>query len=575
MKILDLENPDPSYSALIDEVEPGIRSAFQGLMDQLTAGNEGSVDWWVSNLSSRNPFACPFYRVCCHLAVLTQLVRRGESVQVQTSSPALRDVVNQYVHTHGLQRVFVKFTGPRLNWRGRMRNALEAWIAYIFHWNNVYLKRWRKLRSLPRISGQQELSLVSIFLLEERFKENGEYADTYFPGLASHLTSEEMANIHYIFTLYSYSSLDSLVRKVNASQTKFLFKEPYLRLSDLLYAFAFPLRIAKIRFVSAGFMDFDLRAYAYELIQTDRFLSASIEGLLNFRFVKRLAASGARVRILIDWFENQWMNRGLLGGFSRFLPTAKTLGYQGFYFGSTHLNLLPTTSEWNAGVLPTAMAVPGPGFVKERTEFCPGFPVVSGPAFRFGHLFMKRTRFPDPKKPTILAALSQIDSLADEVIAALTAIQEELRSGGYSVHLKPHPVNATTFMAGRRNLPEGFRFVTGDLRECVEVCDVFIGSASGTVLEALAIKTPVVFLPGGHVPSDIPIPMDIPRTVWSICYTSEELLKEILRFTRRDQELEKDLERSSQLILQRYATPVTRATVRALFGYHEDPGKAA
>ena len=53
-------------------------------------------------------------------------------------------------------------------------------------------------------------------------------------------------------------------------------------------------------------------------------------GLLYYRFSRRFSEKGIKVRLLIDWYENQVIDRGLIKGFHDFFKNVPVYGYQGY-----------------------------------------------------------------------------------------------------------------------------------------------------------------------------------------------------------------------------------------------------
>ena len=73
--------------------------------------------------------------------------------------------------------------------------------------------------------------------------------------------------------------------------------------------------------------------------------SSSIEALLRFRLVMRLSEAEVKVHRVIEWFENQEIDHGIIVGWRTFYSTTHIVGYQGFFASRNYLCMFPLSLE--------------------------------------------------------------------------------------------------------------------------------------------------------------------------------------------------------------------------------------
>ena len=91
--------------------------------------------------------------------------------------------------------------------------------------------------------------------------------------------------------------------------------------------------------------------------------------MLNFSFARALKNENIQIKKVINWFENQTVDKGWNYGFRKFHPNVQTVGYQGFFYYGQYLNQTPTETEDKAKVIPHKIFVNSKIFVKLRKEF--------------------------------------------------------------------------------------------------------------------------------------------------------------------------------------------------------------
>ena len=111
----------------------------------------------------------------------------------------------------------------------------------------------------------------------------------------------------------------------------------------------------KIEMVKLDGIDYSSLVYK-DLYQTNSYRLA-IEGLINYRFIKRLKQNKVKIHRIIDWWESQAMDKGLHKALSDFLPEVPAIGYLGYVPRKLELQLYPTKYELDCGVVPKNIKV--------------------------------------------------------------------------------------------------------------------------------------------------------------------------------------------------------------------------
>lgn len=555
---------EPRWAQLYNDIAQRIHKPFIVLIDSISKQHAKTIDWWVSSPASRNTLISPLFHYCCCIALLQELIRKKESIsEIMTDSRAFKKIIEDYLARQGIK---AKVTLARLPIKQRLQEIIRP-VYTLFgiplrHLILFIIAKVTQHMRKPVLS--EPLTLIDTFVMHNYIEK-----DRYYPGILSALSEKEKESIWFVPHLYGFPSWQFLqvIKRLRKAERNFVLKDDFLKFGDYWCLWRHLFRIHKLQINPSFFQGLDISPLVLEELTGFRNISSSYIPLLNYCFVKRLKEAGVKLRLVINWFENQNIDRGWNAGFRRFFPDVETIGYQGFIATTHYLCMYPTKEEKDSRVIPRKMAVIGKGLAQSARTFCSELDICIAPAFRFQHVWQKRKYLPDEKTYTILVALPIVISDAVYILKLLAHAADE---GTDAVHfwIKPHPTASqsqiqTTFGAA---WPERFEFVDGDFKDCVEKSHLLISNASSVCLETLAKGIPVIVVGNRHGLTHNPIPKNITADIWRLCYTPEEIATAIQFYKSRSPEKVKEYEEIGKKIREEYFEPVTREGVRRFLG---------
>jgi hypothetical protein len=538
------------------------RAPFNRLIGELAPQGPTLLDWLVSAPGSRNTTCSQFFFRCCGLLLARELMERGAPLEtVITDSPA------QAVLLRSLSPAPEVVLAPSLVPQGFLRRpavrALSDLALGLWAWAWARLTRPRA-RPLPD---------TPLLLLDAFLGSGDPDYDHYYPGLLESLDSTERRSVVFAVTVagVGFGGMPRVFVRLRRARRHLLPREDYLGLGDYFTAWARALKTAALPLKPAHFEGFAVASLAREelscLASFDQILSA----FLNERFVARLAAAGVRVRTVVDWFENQAVDKGLNAGFRRFYPTSRHLGYLGFLTSPLYLCPSPIPAERLAGALPKELRGIGPGSAEILLEFLPEAPFAPAPAFRYRQAFDPGPPLPADASFTVLLSLPMPLDDCRNILRLTASILDRLPQD-ITIFVKRHPLVRTATL--RQTFPDGWperlMFAEGSFDEVVRRCHLLVSVTSGTSLEALARGIPVVIVgnPGGLTWDPVPAFHD--ADMHRLIHAADALLEAILEHRRADPERTARHREAGRAFRQRYFTPVTRRTVREFLGFDAD-----
>lgn len=543
---------------LLNEIAERHRADVVRCIEDLGREHEQDIDWWVSELASRNTFTNPLFTWFCQALLVDRMLDSRAAVNEVTVDAwplyqVLRDVVRRRNSS-----VRVRWAGSlrdRFAWRPRVPLSFaRAFVEFVFARVNPPKTPWQP---------PEAAVLLDVFLYDHSFPQ-GEYEDRYYGGFGGYVDEATWRSMAYWPTFHTTIRRTwSIIKALRASKRRFILTQDFIHFSDLVYAWLYPIRALKHRPAPTCAAAIDVTPMVRAIWRRHLTDPSAIDALLKYRLARRLSQSEVRVRLVVDWFENQGIDKGANLGFRRFHPATVIVGYEGYIIPRHYLGMYPSQREFDSMVLPHSVAVIGRGFVEDRREFCPSIDIRVAPAFRFMGVWKPRTRRSDPAFITILVAphLSLSNSL--DVLRAIAEATAVGLPANARIWMRPHPaappLDDLARFAGIA-LPE-HEIATGDFTAVLEQSDVLVSNTSSTCLEALAKGIPVAVIASTNRPLQNPIPRSVPNDLWRVCFGAQEVAAAIRELPAEARSSRNDALAYS--VREEFVEPVTEAGVVA------------
>lgn len=484
-------------STAIDAAAARLRSPFlQWLADQARRlGHE--PHWWCLDISERNTLLSPLYERLCALDAVRETLDRERVDLIVAESHGLIAALETLCRGRGLDCV-LEHRAHR--WADRCAERARPILnQFVFALRSIQriLNAWRT-RAGPCVFPEAEKPrlLIRTYIHPGDLSSNGDFKDRYFPGLRERAESAGheawLLGVPHNMRWLSASHF----RALRSGKQRFIVPEDWLEASDYLEAWrcaSAALRAPSGRQSIAG-MD------ATPLLDEERWRQAgsrrSLDACLMLRLFHRLREAGFRPKVVIDWWENQLLNKALALGARSADPNVEVRGYFASSMLRNLLNHYPMAVECGAGVVPNVV-VCGSALARDvlRRESDGALEnVVRGGSTRFSHLPGLSARLLRQKisRTTILLALPQ--SLPTSALIVRAAIELASREPSKEWLVKPHGDYGVDELAALlpKELPRSMRVVEGSLARWMEGSPIFVTGESWAAVEAAACGLPIV-----------------------------------------------------------------------------------
>lgn len=559
MSTLSLHTLSDDQLNLLNRISIEIKDEFNDLIRKVHKETGHSIEWLTSSTLSRDPYLSALYKNCVHLAFVLEVVKMDKTIQtIVTSSRELQLALQTYFQKNNL----TKKVGCCQSMVGRLKEVLRP----SYHFVSNMVMSLMMLVSADRSFSQkidllEGLTLVDTFVSKDNLKD-GSWNDRYYPGLLDPLNEKERKTIYYVPHINGIKAYGGIHRRLRKMDKRFLFKADFFSLKDYCFALLGGMRIKKISFSSFTFRGVDVAPLFEADFRINRNNPSSFHGLLNYRFVRQLKAHGLKLRLVIEWFENQVIDRGFIKGLRQYYPETQVIGYQGYIVSRDHnLHLDPTDYEISAGIIPNTISVTGVAVKKMLEENNQGFEVKVAPSFRSFHIFdQNEQEYPAVNKKKLVVLPIGIGECADIMFLIGQLTKSYVDKNKFVI--KPHPcldIKKLNKKLGEYSL-ENFTITSAPIQHCFSKADCVISNTSSVCVEALCYGLPVIIIVNRHGITQNPIPKSISPMMWEVCYSAEDILKTFNKFSKnRNKQMIKEYCRE---IKQEYFEPVTPDGIR-------------
>ena len=442
------------------------RRKFTLWLDKIPQEHSSDLDWWVSPPASRNLYFSNLYKYICILKTLQNLSDKFKFIII-TDSYAFKKIVKN-IKDLNVIKVKIKF-----NKKSFFKNFF---YLYIIKNILIYSVQYFLIKILYKKKILNNSIIVDTFIIDKEKKEKFYYGD-----LLSY-SNKKKKKLIFLATIIENNIYKFLHILISLRKKKnYILKENYLNLKDLIYCFSYINRIKKFNIKFNKFDNFELTDIIKEEIFYNRNLFSIFIGLSNFSFFKKLNDNSIKIKKVINWFENQPMDKGFNYGLRKFFPNTLSLGYQGFTDYPEYMNTYPSISEFNSKVIPKQIIVCGNRYKKLRKEFCKKLDIINGPALRaekIFKLFKKKNRY---KIVIFLEGGTKKNDI--DIISKFIDISKNFKN--LKFFIKTHPILPLNKLDIQ--IPKNFEVVNGDFSTIAKKTFIAVsyGNTSAT-LESLA-----------------------------------------------------------------------------------------
>ena len=509
---IDLDYLNFEDQSLYNDLSIEVQTEFNLLSEKILYENDNNV-FLFSTLCSRNPYQSKLFILCLELFFIkTKIAAANDQFSFFNCSLELSYILKDKFPKH-IFSFKTHFSDTYL-----LRILKDIFHNLKFTINSILSKSDKRKNII--INNNLNLILIDSFVMKKSIV-TGLFFDRYYNKMLSYIDVTHQNKIYYIPHLCTDFNKKSLDKLSENSNENLLFKNDFLDYRDYLYCLKilFSTKYFKSKIY---FYEFDFSDLLSKLHNKNKFNHSSYRALLNYSFIRKLRNEKIDIDLLIDWNENQPIDKGLIKGVKDFFKNTVVKGYQG-YIVSRKYNFytIPTEYEVKKNVIPDEIIVIGDKLKHHFNNLTKLISISTGPAFRFLNYNINFN--PSPSFITIVLPIGINESY--NLINELSKCFKNNLFGKYEIIFKPHPTINVEQLKKKlnKNNINYFNFFNGQFKDILTNSILILGNTSSALMESIVNGVPVIIIPQPYEITQNPIPENIDDKLVKICNNYLEL----------------------------------------------------
>jgi len=525
------------------------------LMDSLFNQSENNKFILLHPVFSRNPYQSDLFLTLCYLKLVDNLMKSTTIIEkIICNTIFEKKIINQKY-----KNLIVEYKTVTYSRKIIFTDIIKISVRSIYYIITKNIDR--KVLSI-----NNEYVLIDTFLTKKCIKKE-KYNDRYYTDILKYIDKADSSNIFFLPSIPDFPSNKTISKIVDNSKENLIIKHDYLKLKDYLEVIIKLFKTSRIKYKSINFYDYDITDLINNELKIKNYNLSFFDGLLNYQFIKNLKSDKIKLKCLIDWNENQSIDKGLILGMKTFYPEVITKGYQG-YIISTNYNhyIKPSKLEIKNNLIPDYIYVIGKDLQNRIKSHSKNLKVKIAPAYRFKNVFKKSSNKKIPNSILVILPIGLVESL--NIIGML--IDSELLNSR-TISLKPHPFlkfKEVINHFGSDKLKK-INITHENINDLLQKHSITIGSASSALIESLIRYSPVLIIANKNIIQN-PIPDSINSNIWKVCYTKQELLASLTYLEKYISNNYNDLKNESLLVKTNYFEKPTKQLTREFLGLEKN-----
>ena len=505
----------------ISALEPEVRIEYNYFIGKLIKENNLNGLELLLQATCRNTNLSFILDRFCKVRLLEKIIKSGEVInKVIVDSICMKSVCERLFEKNNTKTI-IELKGDRV---GKHFRIINNSIKSLYMMLCFFL--------IPKMIGGKETPNKPIIYLEnflfiDSFDKNGKLNDRYYPGLIDSLDDKALEDkIWYAPTLIGIKTIGqyfSIFKMIRSSKTRFLMKEDWLELKDYFSAFNVSLGLLKKINKIPVWSGLDVNEIVKEELCKEKGSPSLVNAILLYNFIRQLKENNVEIDIVIDWNENQVIDRAINLAINKYFPDVYVRGYQGYVVPNYYACKDPTCFEVESRSVPDEISVVGEAFVEDKKKYCPALNVSVAPAFRFSNVH--NPEYLNCKKDNTILIVLPISLEDSREILKICARLISVVGDKYNFYVKHHP----SFSKDRfislvpEILNSRFKIFDENLYEHLCKSVLLVSALSSVCLEAAVLGVSVAII--GTRAGPVMNPLDGLEGVqsWKICYDENEI----------------------------------------------------
>lgn len=464
-----------SVEACLFEKNRDIVLKDYNMLSEILQRRSSDLSWLLNNVTSRNTnFSKLLYYMRCE-KMLYDIAKDNIIEKVITDDRVLANLLKSKYN------VDCKVEEKK---KSRFRMALRC-----LRWS-FYALLSRSKGRLNRLQQSEGATIIDTDIAKKTDKYNDRYYGNVLDSIAPEKTKEFFYNIIYL-PLPKKKDIHQ-IDKNTPYNTIYLWD--FLKFQDYFVALFGMLKRDHTKLLDYDYLGINQRT-ALEAIYNDSCSFYYYLAYLYERVIYRMKEKGVKIRLYIDWFENQSFDKSFHWAMKRYYPEVQVHSYIGFMADTkTNPITIASNTELELGIAPENVFSCNKALYDQYKGSGYKGNVEVAPFYRAETIWAIEPTVEKQKNFTLLVPLGLNNEEVHYKVKMLKTFVDSNVIHGVEIILKPHPVYNNEIIKDLLGDTKEIKIVGGNIYDYLPLANAVVASNSTTSYEALALGKPLLYL---------------------------------------------------------------------------------
>ena len=502
-----------------DNISLKNKSKIDKLLEEIFLNTNKNPKWILSPIFGRDYFQSDLLRDLNFLCLADYYIKKKKYKKIRVRNHILKKIIQQRYQNI---QIISNFSLTN-NFSNFFKLILSFFKISIYSILMIFCKEEGRIKNYKN----KNIILIETFFSKNLY--NKKYKDRYHKEIFLKLPDKIKKKSYFFPINLSIFYIRKYLKCIRNEKIKFIHPLDFLKLKDYIDSIFLLAKLGSIPKKKISFENFEVnRIIKYHIFFSNFNFSTFIAGL-NYFFLKRLKEKDFNIEIILDWYENQIIDKGLCLGKNHFTPNSVLKGHMGYINDFKKIYYYtPTILEKKQKALPDEILLVSKGIYKKFYKKIKYLNFKLVPAIRNKMIFNLQKKEPQNLKTNVLIICSANTEENNFIFSLISEIYTKIDFQKFNIVIKLHP---NTKINSKLKNKKKLIITNNKFYSLLSNSDIVISGGTTATIEAKILNKKIILIGNNNGITLNPLFEETNKL--EVCYSANNLLNYLTKFSRK------------------------------------------
>ena len=318
--ILDQLNLSQQQVKKFDDISLKNKNKVEKLLEQIFLKTNKDPKWLLTPLFGRDYFQSDFLRDLNFLSLVNYYVKKKKCKIIKVESFFLKKIIQK------------KYKNINIISKNILKNLFFIFLNLFLSFLKIFIYSIQMLLLKDNNRAEKfknkNINLIETFFSKNLYNQN--YKERYHKNIYSKFPKKIKEKSFFFPVNLSIFYIKKYLDILKGKKIKFIHPLDFLKFKDYIYSIFLVSKLGDLNSGNFFFEKFNINKLIKYHIFISKFNFSTFIASINYFFIKRLKQKKINIEIILDWYENQIIDKGLCLGKNHFSPKTILKGHMGY-----------------------------------------------------------------------------------------------------------------------------------------------------------------------------------------------------------------------------------------------------